>query len=77
MEEKSQTQGYFNVIQALAKQRRDAIAAVHARFPTPFDAGYDYAKNGADEDNCHFIWFGSVTSLAEWERGRDSFDEDE
>lgn len=46
-------------------------------FDNAFDAGYDYSKNGADEDNCNFKWFGSKDSLSEWERGRDAFVEEE
>lgn len=39
-------------------------------FKTPYDAGFDCAKNGANERNCHFGWFASPSYTAEWERGK-------
>lgn len=38
---------------------------------TPYEAGKDYALNGANTENCNFKWFATPESLAEWERGRD------
>lgn len=37
---------------------------------TPYAAGRDCAKNGPNEVNCHFRWFGSVETTSEWERGK-------
>lgn len=36
---------------------------------TPYEAGFDAAKNGANTTNCHFSYFGTRESTAEWERG--------
>lgn len=45
------------------------------KFKSPFDAGIDCAKNGANEDNCHFGWFSTPERTAEWERGKQSTSE--
>jgi hypothetical protein len=37
---------------------------------TPYEAGYDCGKNGANETNCHFSIFGSRENTKEWERGK-------
>ena len=34
-----------------------------------YDKGIDCAKNGANEDNCHFGLFASPEMTKEWERG--------
>jgi len=39
---------------------------------TAFEAGKDYALNGANTDNCNFKWFATPESLAEWEKGKAS-----
>lgn len=36
-----------------------------------YQMGRDYAKNGANEQNCHFLLFGSEEKTKAWERGRD------
>jgi hypothetical protein len=46
------------------------MAAAQREFPTPFEAGMDCARNGANVRNCHFGFFGSKESTAEWERGK-------
>ena len=41
--------------------------------PTVEDArrmGYDYARNGANEANCHFRLFASPEHLRAWEQGK-------
>ena len=37
----------------------------------PYEAGQDYAINGANEENCHFSHFATPEGKREWERGRD------
>lgn len=36
-----------------------------------YEAGQDYAVNGANTENCHFSLFGSTEAAAAWARGRD------
>jgi len=36
-----------------------------------YKMGRDYAANGANEENCHFLLLGSQEKTKEWERGRD------
>lgn len=36
-----------------------------------YQMGRDYAINGANEENCHFLLFGSAEMTKAWERGRD------
>lgn len=36
------------------------------------EAGQDYARNGANETNCHFRHFATAAQKLQWERGRDS-----
>ena len=43
-----------------------------AELHSPYQAGRDYAINGANTVNCHFRWFATKESTREWERGRDS-----
>lgn len=38
-------------------------------FDTPYDAGFDCGKRGANTDNCHFRYFSSQERTQEWERG--------
>jgi len=47
-----------------------------AIFQTPslelcYKMGRDYAANGATEENCNFLLFGSPEKTRAWERGRD------
>ena len=42
-----------------------------------YQAGRDYALNGANTDNCHFSLFSSPENTAEWERGREAEPEKE
>jgi len=49
---------------------------ITAMFNTPtlefcYRMGRDYAANGANEENCHFLLFSSPERTKEWERGRD------
>ena len=37
-----------------------------------YEAGKDYAKNGANTVNCNFAIFSSPESTKAWEAGRDS-----
>jgi len=37
-----------------------------------FDAGVNYANNGANNSNCHFKFFTSKERTKAWELGRDS-----
>ena len=48
------------------------MAAAQREFPTAYDAGLDCALHGANVRNCHFGFFGSKASTAEWERGKAS-----
>jgi len=36
-----------------------------------YKMGRDYAVNGANEENCNFLLFGSPEKTKAWERGRD------
>lgn len=36
-----------------------------------YEAGQDYAANGANEENCHFSFFATKEMKEDWERGRD------
>jgi hypothetical protein len=36
-----------------------------------YDAGYDAAINKSNEYNCNFRWFGTPSSLKDWERGNE------
>lgn len=49
-----------------------------ARFANPFkteadsyDAGKRSARDGCNEDNCHFSYFATPELTKAWERGRD------
>jgi hypothetical protein len=45
-------------------------ARAQRAFVTAYEAGKDCAVNGPNEANCHFVWFASDSSKAEWERGK-------
>lgn len=36
---------------------------------TPYEAGYDAGKNGANTTNCNFSIFSKPEKTREWERG--------
>ena len=55
----------FEVLSARLSGIRQAKAAM-----TPYQAGYDCGKNGANTKNCHFTLFSSPDKMAEWERGK-------
>lgn len=38
---------------------------------TPYQAGYDCGKNGANTENCNFKWFDTPENTKEWERGKE------
>lgn len=38
-----------------------------------YEAGIDYAKNGANENNCNFSLFSSKEKTKAWEQGVDDF----
>lgn len=41
-------------------------------FKTPYDAGYDAGRYGANTFNSHFSWFNTKERVKEWQRGNDA-----
>lgn len=37
---------------------------------TPYEAGFECGKNGANTTNCHFSFFSSPERTVEWEKGK-------
>jgi hypothetical protein len=54
-----------NIIKSLIPPKRNSNYA--------YKMGYDCAKNGANETNCHFPIFSSPENTKEWERGKRDF----
>lgn len=46
------------------------MADAQRELGSPYEAGRDCARHGANMRNCHFVWFGSKHSTSEWERGK-------
>lgn len=42
------------------------------RFKSPYDAGYDAGRYGANNFNSHYSFFRTKDSLREWQRGNDA-----
>jgi hypothetical protein len=45
------------------------LATAKGTFATAYDAGHDAGLRGPDTNNCHFGYFRSKESTADWERG--------
>lgn len=44
--------------------------ATVTKFKTPYDAGFDAGKFGANNFNSHFSWFNTKERMEEWSWGK-------
>ena len=59
--------GYIDKIKKLSKVLNEVDKT------KAFEMGYDCAKNGANETNCHFTLFSKSELTKAWECGKDKY----